>query len=301
MSVADQPPSGAAAPAPSVPEVTVTAERRNTIARQVEDIAQKDGKGQLARWSNPICTKTLGLQAAANDFIDTRIRTVANTVGAPSGISGCKPNVIILIAADADGLTKRIVKAQASALSTGRWGTDKAALFALQTAQTPVRWFYIADTEQNLNGAVNISPGVFAAAGIGSGLDVFDQGAGIGPKMWGNVLPSRLSSSGEESFSRTLILVNSHAIDDLQLGQVADYLAMVALSPVRMNASFSGINTVLGLFQAAVKPIGLTSWDRDYLSGLYKSASQTSVAGQVSHVVDWMEQHPSAASPMSVR
>lgn len=294
-------PSGATPPPPSLPEVTVTTERRNTIARQVEDIAQKDGKGQLARWSSPVCTRTLGLQAAADDFIDTRIRTVAKAVGAPSGIAGCKPNVIILIAADADGLTKRLLKAQASVFSTGRWGWDKTGLNALQAARTPVRWFYISDTAQNSAGAVNISPGVFAAAAIGSGLDVYDMGAGIGPTMWGNVRPSRLTPSGEESFSRTLILVNSNAIDGLQLGQVADYLAMVSLSPVRMDASFTGIPTILGLFQAADKPSGLTGWDRDYLCGLYKSAAQTSLNGQVSHVVDWMEQHPSTSNPASAR
>ncbi len=298
---------GEPAPPPSanLPGVTVTAPSKLTPAQQVEELGQADGKGQLARWSTPVCPAAMGLPGEFDAYIVKRIREVASQSGVKTAPDACQANVMVLVTRDPAAFTRHLVALKERALAGGRWPVDKVKLEAFANDTKPVRWLYMSDTVQSAGGdAANAAP---RSAGVGNGrssgptgLEAF-LGAGALPSapQFGNVHPSRLTPTGEQAFSQIVIVVDADRIAGLSAGQVGDYLSMVALAQIRSDATFVGVNTVLNLFSpdrdAAQRPAGLTRWDTDYLKALYGSDSQSSYAAQVSHIATRMKVEKAAA------
>jgi hypothetical protein len=305
------PPPNAAQPSAAVSGVTVTAPSNLTPAQQVEALAQADGKGQLARWSSPVCPSTMGLSDEFDSFIVKRMRAIAEQVGAKAGAPGCQANVLVLVTRDPAAFTRRLVALKERALAGGRWPVDKVKLEAFANDTKPVRWLYMSDTIQSMGGDATSSQVPHAAAvangnAVGAhgstganGLAAF-LGAGALPSapQFGNVRPSRLTPTGEQAFSQVVIVVDADKIAGLGAGQLADYLSMVALAQVRSDATFVGVDTVLNLFSpdrdTAQRPAGLTAWDLRYLTALYSSDSQTNYAAQVSHIATHMKAEQAA-------
>jgi hypothetical protein len=295
-----------AQPAPGVDPhavtgVTVTAHSRDTPAREVERIGQTDGEGQLARWDSPICPDTVGLPNAFNAFVSQRILTVAQQVGASVGAKGCQPNVLIFVTPDPSGFTQKLVKLKEHALAGGRWPVNKAKLIAFVNDKDPVRWLYMsAAVQASSGGAVSDPVSAPHAAGITNGssdgphgLEAF-LGAGALPSapQMGNVQVSRLTPAAEQAFSQVVMVVDAKKIAGLGAGQIADYLAMVALAHIKEGSTFSGSDTILNLFTVGIddahNPKGLRPWDTAYLPALYKADAQKSYSGQVSHIATRM-------------
>jgi hypothetical protein len=300
-----QAPPGAKPPA-NVSGVTVTARSGFTAAQQVEALGQADGKGQLARWSTPICPAAMGLPGEFDAFIVSRIREVAAQSGVKTAPEACQANVVVMVTRDPAAFTRRLVTLKEHALAGGRWPIDKVKLEAFANDTRPVRWLYMSDTVQSSGGeAATAAP---RSAGISNGrsdgphgLEAF-LGAGALPSapQFGNVHPSRLTPTGEQAFSQIVIVVDADRIAGLDAGQLSDYLSMVALAQIRSDATFVGINTVLNLFSPdrdpAQRPAGLTDWDTAYLKALYGSDSQSSYAAQVSHIATRMKVEQATAN-----
>jgi hypothetical protein len=64
-------------------------------------------------------------------------------------------------------------------------------------------------------------------------------------------------------------------IDGLQWGQLAAYIAMIALTNPKLDTSFAGQNSILALFDGDPKsaPKDLTAQDQSLISTLYRSDS----------------------------
>jgi hypothetical protein len=83
---------------------------------------------------------------------------------------------------------------------------------------------------------------------------------------------SRLRSSVSDFLFQVIIIVDADKVASASLDQLSDYLSMVAFAQIDPSGQTQGFSTILNLFDEAVeKPTGLTSWDRAYLLGLYKS------------------------------
>ena len=66
-------------------------------------------------------------------------------------------------------------------------------------------------------------------------------------------------------------------VAQLNMGQLADYVSMVGLAQIRLDANTGTAPTILGLFRESDSPPqGLSVWDRSFLEGLY-STDQSSV------------------------
>jgi len=95
-------------------------------------------------------------------------------------------------------------------------------------------------------------------------------------------------------FTSVAVIVDGKQVVGLQLTQLADFIAMVALTEIDLDAPLGSAPTILRLFNAPRSgeqlPKGLSAWDQEFLKRLYDtnapmgSITQRSViAGQMLH------------------
>jgi hypothetical protein len=71
--------------------------------------------------------------------------------------------------------------------------------------------------------------------------------------------------------------VDGNRVQNLQLGQLADYMGMVGLAEVNLDADVGSAPSIMKLFRDVPDPPqGLSSFDQAFLSSLYR-AEQASV------------------------
>jgi hypothetical protein len=76
------------------------------------------------------------------------------------------------------------------------------------------------------------------------------------------------------------VVVDTNRVQELSLGQLADYLDMVGLAEVHPDADVGPVPTILRLFRPIPHPPqGLSPWDQAFLSSLY-GVDQASVVEQ---------------------
>jgi hypothetical protein len=75
-----------------------------------------------------------------------------------------------------------------------------------------------------------------------------------------------------EDFTSVVVVVNDAKTGQATFGQLADYIAMVALTRVDLTADFAGADSILRLFATSgsgAPPSRLTQWDQSFLKALY--------------------------------
>jgi hypothetical protein len=75
------------------------------------------------------------------------------------------------------------------------------------------------------------------------------------------------------------VVVDLGRSKDLNVGQLADYIAMIGLAQIREDAEPGAAPTILHLFAdtGAARPQGLSSWDQAFLKSLYSTNSSSVV------------------------
>jgi hypothetical protein len=74
-----------------------------------------------------------------------------------------------------------------------------------------------------------------------------------------------------------IIVVDGSQTTKITMGQIADYIAMVGLAQIRVQADTGTAPSILHLFQGSdPQPLGLSPWDEAFLHGLY-TTDQSSV------------------------
>jgi hypothetical protein len=88
---------------------------------------------------------------------------------------------------------------------------------------------------------------------------------------------TRLRRSLVQSLSSVIVVVDGNRVQNLQLGQLADYMGMVGLAEVNLDADVGSAPSIMKLFRDVPDPPqGLSSFDQAFLSSLYR-AEQASV------------------------
>ena len=280
------------APTAEAPSVTVTAPApAAALPRLIRQSGQADGSGRLARWDRPVCPKAIGLPVQFNTFIEQRITGVAKEVGAVSAGQGCSPNILVLITPRADELSNMLVGLKARALAGGRWPLDKIRLQAFVNERKPIRWFFVSENIQSSGGVAN----EITHSDLSSALQdqFFGNSALPSAPSYDHVVPSRLDPAGDQSFSQVVIVVDAKKIAGLTAGQLSSYLAMASLAQLRSDTTFDSENTIMNLFSPDHEqspPIDLTTWDRAYLTALYRTDGQVTGALQASHMAAYVKQ-----------
>jgi hypothetical protein len=245
--------------------MTVTAERldrgalRAESSRFVRTVLADTVSGQNARWSEPICAVALGVTEPVGAFFTSRIADVARHVGLKIAAPGCDPNIAVVFTADSRGLVKAINKRQHGALDV----LPARERTALKSADLPVLWWHFASAEGSDGKPFSAAPtGLGATAG------------GLGPeiKFSNNTSASRIDLPSRVSITGAVVIVDTRRLASASAAALTDYVALVALSRVRMNPSETPKDSILGLFApGAPRFDGLTDKDERFIEALYDS------------------------------
>lgn len=213
--------------------------------------------GETPRWRTQVCAGVTGLGGDNAQYVVDRVSARAEELGVRVGPSGCTANLLIVFTADPNGQAQAIARERTDPASlTGRSGGTSGleAFGAFLNSTQPVRWWRVTRT-------------------ITENGEMADRSLRLGEAPRVNVPErGRLASATHDTFSHVIVVVDLNQVNGLRLGALADYIAMVALSPVeegdRQEAS------ILNLFadrSAGRSPAeALTGGDQEYLRNLYR-------------------------------
>ena len=279
-------------------DITVTAQRRADAARSfVGQVAAPARGSGLGRWRE-ICPGIVNLDRSVAQPIVDRMVQVAIDTGVRVQDPGCAANIVVVFAADAPGLTRALVDNDRRLFTQGGNGIDRGAtaLRDFRDTERPVRWWSLSVPINSETGrrAVRVpgdragGPDPRLARLFGCTSSPSDC-VGVGAPIIQSTTSSLLSTPIVDQLYKTIVIVDAASVDGLNAAQLGDYLAMVTLSQVDPQAETGAFETVLNLFEDPEAVVGLTDWDRAYLSSLYRSNSgRRSSIAQANAVADLM-------------
>lgn len=243
-------------PAVAVPDVVVTAPSRAAVQSFVESLADPGvrgpNRGQIARWSDPICVRVIGGVYADNVRLTEAVNAVYASLDLKAGRLRCRPNVMVVVADNAPGFARVF----ASRYSNRFFGNHRQQEQAFVAATTPVRWEHRTQVG---------SSGRLPQVEIGS----TPSGS---PTVGG--ANSRITQSTAERINRAMIVLDARQIDVVPIDSLAAYIAFVSLVNLPIDTVWPGRSSILSLFDKD-RPIegGLTDWDRAFIESLYAMPS----------------------------
>lgn len=271
--------------------VTVTATRPSQAA--INDFittraAPTRVTGKLVRWRAGICPQVMGVAYKYATYIDKRLREVAASVGAPVDADpACKANVEVVFTTQPQALLDNVRKNGEVYLG---YHDTAAQGEKLATVTHPIQAWYTTATD-DLRGRPQIDSG----KGGGLVLDTLPiQVPGGGLQSPQGVLQlnmpgattrevtgNRLGNGLSSEFANVLIVAEPAKLLDYEIGTLADYIAMMALSqPASLDAcqEMASISNLLASGCANVAHI--TEGDVAYLRGLYGMSAAATLAVQ---------------------
>lgn len=270
--------------APSTEHVTVT----GTKSREVTDAfvqafaAPARLTGKLARWEDGICPVTVGLKPKFTDFISRRIRDVGTQAGAPVDVrQSCSPNIEIVFTTAPQGLLDNVRKRHPEYLGYADGSAQKAAL---TTISRPIQAWYTTQTK-DLRGQAEIdSP---RNGGVDQVIpDPFVPNAFIHLSMptahARAVSGGRLDDGTHSAFYHVIIVADPNKLLDHEIGALADYIAMLALTQLSSLDTCQQLPSIVNLLApGCARPApALTDSDLGYLKGLYHMRASAKLSVQ---------------------
>lgn len=253
--------SALSAPNPStdavrLEDIEVTGLPLETLIRSfVKEVAAPNAYRGIARWERSICVGAANLRTDAAQHIVDRVSDLAQDLGLEPGAPGCKPNLLIVATDDAGGFASHLVVNHKHALRMGGSGMDRggAALRRFEATDRPVRWWQVSVSVDSDTGNIATRlPGERAPV-------IYVSSA------------SRLRTQIVDNIVRTVVIVDVNKISDVDIDQLADYIAMISLAQINPEADTNGYASILNVFEDPTSSPRLTDWDRAYLNGLYNA------------------------------
>lgn len=218
-----------------------------TIHRFVESHAALSYIEQMPRWVAAVCPVTEGLPQAFDTFISNRIETIARGAGAPTG-QPCKPNIEIVFTAEPQKIMDQVARRDPQLLG----------------------YHYVSQTENLARVSRPVQAWYVTATRNGSGAESVDNP--YSPSVSGGA-GSRMSHGLKSVFRQVLIVADLGKVGDREVGPIADYIALLALTEVHAPDDCAALPSILDLMSggctAAAKPSALTETDLSFLKGLY--------------------------------
>lgn len=226
-----------------------TGSSKQDVQRQLRQIVTTVD-GQLARFADPVCPLVIGLSPESSLFVAGRIRAIAAEVGAKVGPNRCNPNIVIIIAADADVFTEVLRKRFPRMFSGLRPGELRRA-----KREGPVHaWNTVEVRNEENRGA--------------------ESGEGDEPPTLVVQSASNIVRSTQQVTVSSIVVIDDQAAVGKTLTQIADFAAMRTLSGARPPRQAGMADTILSLFDndGAPPPQGLTQLDSSFIKELYSGA-----------------------------
>jgi len=250
--------------------VTIQARREREIKHQIDKFISGAvftySNDSLERWDTPICPLVAGLPKERGEFILGRLSQIARDSHAPLGPEHCQPNLYVVVTDTPDLLLKLWSKRDRRMFNTCNGiGYLKEFLHSRQ----PVRVYYNArfssvDGDRTPPAAIDVR-----------GLQ-FDSAAADGCVASG-AAGSRLRYGAVQRLTSVIMVVDSTRTINLTMGQLADYISMVGLAQIRVEADTGTAPSILRVFRETDPQLRVLSpWDKAFLYSLY-TTSQSSV------------------------
>jgi hypothetical protein len=233
--------------------------------------------GKFARWSagSPLCPEATGLTPSINIFVRDRIRAVAGQVGAPLQAKlPCRPNMVVLFTPHPQALLDAIRTSRSDLLGYHFIAQEAAAT----KVSHPIQAWYATAT-RDFNGALRPDDIHWIEDHCGDYCSYASLGTHIRDGM-------------RSEMSTVTVVVDSGRIAGLQLGAVADYIAMLALSQTSAFETCQPLVSIANLMSpdcAAQKAQELTDTDIAFLKGLYAMDPNVGGEGQPARLAHQME------------
>jgi hypothetical protein len=217
---------------------------------------------QIARWRAPVCPAVQGLPPAFNKFVSDRIKAIAVKVGAPVDAS-CKSNIEVMFTPETQTMANDV--ADKTPWLFGTRLTTSA--MHLATVNHPIQAWYVTAT---------IDP---------TGQQRTDDPADPVGVMGSNrkISGSRLGANKTSVLENVLIIADAGKLAGHDIGTVADYIALLALSQMQPSDDCAALPSVADAMAASCSkkpaPDSITAVDTAFLEGLY--ATQPDVLGSI--------------------
>ena len=292
-------PMASAQPAPAIETVIVTGSKYhygvtpNAIAHDFVRTFTAPSLllNEIARWHMGICPRTDGLSTAAlNAYVTARIREVAAQVGAPLAPEPCKSNLEILFT---DRPQEALDIVRSSSPSILGYHPSPIVSHAIQA------WYMTGTTD--INGKSVVDHDV-------SGTITYDDGQAFLNGPGGKAIAGKMSVDGipgariqgfkgrpevTSDIMGELIIADRNKISALQLGPVANYVAMLALTRTQDFEDCQLMPSITNLFSADCddkqKPAQVSPSDIAYLRGVYKMDSGATLQVQRDQIAAEMQ------------
>jgi hypothetical protein len=299
---ASNPPPQNPPPARPLESVTVTATKASEAAINnfiTSRTAPTRVAGKLARWKKGVCPETRGLGPNYAKFVTRRIREVAAAVGAPVDSSAsCKTNIEIVFTTTPQELLDSVRTEHPSYL--GYYDNADQAKKLAMVAHPIQSWYTTATAD--LTGSPQVDSGQsrgFSFSALGD-TTTAPGGLALAPSMQTYDLPSatarsvtgsRLGDGLSSELFHVLIVAEPAKLLDHEVGTIADYIAVLALSQPAAADTCEALPSVTNLLSPGCTTIAETITDGDlaYLRGLYKATATGTLQGQRGEIRYQME------------
>jgi len=271
-----------ALPPPATPKnpetVVVTGHRsrqeiETVVSQFVDQHAATNRKtGQYMRDDiGPVCPVTLGLPDAFDAFVTARIVQVAAHVGAKTDKTGtCKPDIEILFTDEPEAVVKSLAQRTNGAILGMHFVHETPRLLEVTR---PIQGWYVTGTRM-IGDTIQPVSTIGLDGTTQSGNDKmprFDNAYVRAPDRLS--LGSRIPGERISSIINVLIVADIRKVGGGEIGPVADYITMLALSEPRSLDECNTLPSILDLMasdcESRARPEKLTDSDMAYLKGLY--------------------------------
>jgi hypothetical protein len=277
-----------------VENVTVTGTRsREAISDFVQSfVTSARMTGKMARWEDGICPATTGLKSVFASFITQRLRAVAAQAGAPvNDDPSCKTNVHIVFTTAPQAFVDNTAKTDSELL--GYYDT-LAQRDALAKVTHPIQAWYSTET-RDLRGGKSVDN----AKGGGVEITFLDPAVPNGFNTMvmphahsATVTGSRLGDGMRSAFHNIIILINPNKLVEYEIGSLADYISLLALTQLNSLDACQQLPSVVNMLAAGCerKADALSDNDLAYLRGLYKMSLDGTLRVQQAEVAYQMNE-----------
>lgn len=262
-----------------LPQIDVHARRKieksvNSYLFKITHISPAANDRPILRWTVPICPMVAGLPHDLGQALFDHFTDVVDSLGRRRGSAGCKPNFFIIATFHPEARLREWWHAHPAAFSYRVEGTEK-----FLSTPDPVRVWYCS-REVDMDGAGALD-GSVALDRVFSGIPTYiSHGNGRSIRAEYQLMPDLKS---------VIVIIDSDKIDGFEVTQLSEYIAMVGLAKVDMDALYEDTPTILRLFSSPAndRPQALSNWDRSFLRALYQTdeASRAQRSTIVDHMV----------------
>ncbi len=240
-------------------------ERAVAFVRQV-GVAR--GETPVARWTDRICPRVLGIAQAYASIVETRMREIAEAAGLQVARPGCQPNIVVSFVGDARGLVRDIARRSPRRLLQ----VSPELHDGLLNGDAPVRWWYVTETrsrEQMRNAPQSLGTTGAGSDAVGDGNPTRNAlGTADVESLNQYGAGSIVSTQGARAIIDAQVVIDLDRAEGRSLQAVAAYASLVAFAEVRPSAP-PPTGSILSLFEAGAVMPGLTDWDMAFLRSLY--------------------------------